>query len=89
MQMIFLAIITFSTPPRRSALKVSRSAKLTSLGSKGRSKAMPLGKPGEKFEFSHLPKGVRLEFVSCSARGRGQNREAELDEVTSWIDQYC
>ena len=71
----------------RSVLRVSRSAKLTSLGSKGQSKATPLGKPGKDFEFCDLPKAVRVEFVGCSARGRGQ--EAELDEVTSWLDQHC
>jgi signal recognition particle receptor subunit beta len=72
-----------------SELRVSRSAKLTSLGSKGQSQAKPLGKSGKPFEFSDLPKGVKIEFISCSARGRGQDGEAELDEVTSWLDQHC
>ena len=73
----------------RSVLTVSRSAKLTSLGSKGQSETTPLGKAGKSFEFSDLPKRVRVEFVGCSARGRGQEGEAELDEVISWLDQHC
>ena len=73
-----------------STLRVSRSAKLSSLGSKGQSNASNLGKAGkELFEFSDLPRGVRIEFVGSSAQGRGQENEAEINRITTWLDQHC
>lgn len=70
-----------------SSLRVSRSAKLSSLGSKGQSGTSFIGQVGKEFEFSDLPKRVRVKFVGCSSRGRGQGGEAEMDKVTMWIDQ--
>ena len=74
-----------------SALRVSRSAKPTALdgGPKRQTPVAFIGKKGKDFEFSDLP--FRVSFVPCSARGRGEEDEsvAEIEEVTTWIDQLC
>jgi GTPase SAR1 family protein len=72
-----------------STLRVSRSAKLSLLGSKGRANSLFIGQEGKDFEFSDLPKRVRVKFVECSARGQGEERRADIDDVTSWIAQHC
>lgn len=49
-----------------------------------------IGQTGKDFEFSDLPKRVRVKFTGCSARGRGQDtEEAEIDNISTWIDQNC
>ena len=48
-----------------------------------------IGQKGKEFEFSDLPRRVRVKFTGCSARGRGQDPEAEIDNIMSWIDQNC
>lgn len=72
-----------------SALRLSRSAKPTALdgGPKRQAPLAFIGKKGKDFEFSDLP--FRVSFVPCSARGRGEEDEsvAEIDELTTWIDQ--
>ena len=70
---------------------MSRSAKPTALdgGPKRQAPLAFIGKRRKDFEFSGLP--FRVSFVPCSARGRGEEdgSVAEIEEVTSWIDQLC
>ena len=68
---------------------MSRSAKLSSLGSKGQANSLFIGREGKDFEFSDLPKRVSVKFIECSTRGQGEERKAEIDDVISWIAQHC
>ena len=74
-----------------TALRVSRSAKLavTEDTKRRQTKAAFLGKEGKDFEFSDLP--CRLEFVGCSARGKGEEGSSvpDIDQLKNWIDEHC
>ena len=80
-----------SCPLRSTALRVSRSAKLEATeGPKGRqTKTVFLGKEGKDFEFSDLP--CKLEFVGCSARGKGEEGSSvpDIEKLKNWIDEHC
>lgn len=66
---------------------MSRSGKLSSHEDKGHTTKSFIGKKGKDFEFSDVPHGV--QFVGCSARGKGEEEEGELESVSTWIDQCC
>ena len=70
-----------------TALRVSRSGKLSSHEAKSHTTKFFIGKKEKDFEFSDVP--CRVQFVGCSARGKGEEEEGELESVSSWIDQHC
>lgn len=76
---------TYST-----ALRVSRSARPSSLDGGPRSSApVTFGKKGKDFEFSDL--SLKVKFIECSARGKGAEGEsvADIDQVLVWLDKQC
>ena len=81
---IFPSLLSLSS----TTLRVSRSAKLED--TEGSKSVSYLGRKGkEEFEFSDLP--FKVEFVACSARGKGEEEScvAEIDPIREWIDKQC
>ena len=75
---------------RSTTLRVSRSARPTSLDGGPKSAApVAFGKKGKDFEFSDL--SLKVKFVECSARGKGAEGEsvADIDEVLTWLNKQC
>ena len=76
-----------------TALRVSRAAKLSALDGGGRrgraTKMASFGREGKDFEFSDLP--LRVEFVACSARGKGEEEACQPDIATvrEWLEKNC
>lgn len=69
-----------------TALRITRQAKLASMdGGASSSSPLFLGKKDKDFQFSDLP--IKVQFVPCSARGKGEEASsiAEVDTVKSWI----
>lgn len=61
-----------------NTLRVTSSAALSSQdGSVGGN--VYLGKKGKDFEFSQLP--MKVEFLECSARGKGEEGEADINSL--------
>ena len=56
---------------------MTRSAELSTQDGSLAGGAVFLGKKGRDFEFSQLPMGV--EFVECSARGVGEEGDADIE----------
>ena len=69
-----------------TALRITRQAKLASIDGAANSGSLFLGKKNKDFQFSDTQ--VKVQFVPCSARGRGEEgtSEAEVDTVKSWIE---
>lgn len=76
-----------------TALRVSRAAKLSALDGGGRrgraTKMASFWREGKDFEFSDLP--LRVEFVACSARGKGEEEACQPDIATvrEWLEKNC
>lgn len=81
---------THTTTTHSTALRVSRSARPTSLDGGPKSTApVTVGKKGKDFEFSDL--SLKVQFVECSARGKGAEGEsvADIDDVLEWLNKQC
>ena len=73
-----------------TALRVSRSARPSSLDGGPKSAApVTVGKKGKDFEFSDL--SLKVQFVECSARGKGTEGEsvADITEILAWLNKQC
>lgn len=69
-----------------TALRITRQAKPVSMdGGASDSNQLFLGKKDKDFQFSDL--SMKVQFVPCSARGKGDedSSEADVDAVRSWI----
>ena len=78
------------THTHSTTLRVSRSARPTSLDGGPKSAApVSVGKKGKDFEFSDL--ALKVQFVECSARGKGAEGEsvADVDDVIKWLNKHC
>lgn len=72
-------------------MQASRDAKLSSLEGGSKQKPIEFMRKGKEFRFADLPSWLKVEFVACSARGRGADREkegaakADIKEVQEWM----
>lgn len=71
--------------PYRNTVRTSKSATLQGTGSTGNSSNVFLGKRDKSFQFSDLRK-LNLTFVECSAKGKGEEGDAQLSDITAWLD---
>ncbi|KAK7094302.1 signal recognition particle receptor subunit beta-like [Littorina saxatilis] len=70
-----------------NTLRVTQSAALQSTDSTGNNNTF-LGKRDKHFSFADI-KPLRVEFVECSARGKDENGEADLEPVLDWIGRVA
>lgn len=68
-----------------NTVRMSKSAVLQGIDSGGSTSNVFLGTRDKNFQFSDLRK-LSVTFVECSAKGKGEDGEGQLSEVTAWLD---
>ncbi|KAK2191459.1 hypothetical protein NP493_53g18057 [Ridgeia piscesae] len=68
-----------------NTVRTSKSATLQGTSSTGSNNNVFLGNRDKPFQFSDLRK-LNVTFVECSAKGKGEDGEAQLSEVIVWLD---
>lgn len=72
---------------------MSREAKPSALdGGPKAQKPIEFVKKGKDFSFADLPSWMGVQFVECSARGKGAEEEKDvafIKDVQEWIDGLC
>ncbi|XP_076451431.1 signal recognition particle receptor subunit beta-like [Babylonia areolata] len=70
-----------------NTLRVTQSAALQSTDGSGNNNTF-LGKRDKDFSFADI-KPLRVDFVECSARGKDENSEGDLQAVLDWMVQVA
>ena len=67
----------------RNTLRVTRSAALKDISTSGNNNTY-LGKRNKDFSFADL-KPIKVEFAECSALGKDENSEPDMEQIEDWI----
>ena len=66
-------------------MRKSQSSALQGVEGGRSDKKFEVGTKGKDFEFSDIHP-IRVEFVSCSGLGKGEESEADINNLVKWLN---